>query len=75
MKKSELKKLMEKCFIFESDLDNVFEFVLNLLEARADETEKAYPYAFNTINRLRSAAYETYDLIDYVHEIMEGEDE
>lgn len=75
MKKAELKNLMEKYLVFESELDDIFEFVLDLLEARADETEKAYPYAFNTINRLRSAAYETYDLSDYVHEILEGEDE
>ena len=75
MTKAKLKKLMKEHLVFESEIDDIFEFVLDLLEARADEIEKAYPYAFNTINRLRSAAYETYDLIDYVHEILEGEDE
>lgn len=75
MKKAELKKLMEKYLVFESELEDIFEFVVDLLETRADETEKAYPYAFNTINRLRGAAFDTYDLIDYVNEIMEGENE
>ena len=75
MKKAEFKKMMARYLVFESDLDSIFEFVVDLLEARADETEKKYPNAFNTINRLKGAAYDVYDLIDYVDEIMEGEDD
>ena len=75
MKKAELKKMMERYLIFESDLDSIFEFVVDLLDARADETEKKYPYAFNTINRLRGAAYDVYDLIDFIDEIMTKEND
>lgn len=75
MKKSELKKLMNKYLIFESDLDGIFEFCEALLNARARETESEYPYAHNTIQKYDQAAYEVYDLTDYVYEILREEDE
>lgn len=75
MKKSELKKLMKKYLVFESDIDNICDFCSVLLEARARDTAQEYPYATKTIQRYKDAAFEVYDLIDYIEEVLEGEDE
>ena len=75
MKKSELKELMKKRLIFESDIDYVCEFVEAVLIARAEETKRDYPYAWKSIQKYEEAAYEVYELIDYINEILEGEDE
>lgn len=74
MKKAELKKLMKRNLIFESDIENICDFCSVLLEARAKDTAKEYPYAWKTIQRYKDAAFEVYDLIDYINEILEGED-
>lgn len=74
MKKSELKKLMKKYLIFQSELEGVFEFCEELLYARAKEVEEEAPYAYNTIDRYKTAAYEVFDLQSYVDEVMERED-
>ena len=75
MTKAKLKKLMEKYLIFENDIDYVCNFCSELLEEKAKELEENEPYATNTIKRYKDAAYEVFDLIDYIDEIMEGEDE
>lgn len=75
MKKSELKKLMKKRLIFESDIDYVCEFIEAVLIERAEETKRDYPYAWKSIQKYEEAAHEVYDLIDYINEILEGEDE
>jgi hypothetical protein len=43
-----------------------------LLSRRAREIEKNEPYATRTIDDLDKAAYEVWDLIDYVSELEEG---
>ena len=75
MNKEKLKELMEKYIIFENDIDYVCNFCSELLEERAKGLEESEPCATNTIKRYKDAAYEVFDLIDYINEIMEGEDE
>lgn len=75
MTKTALKNLMKKYLVFENDIDYICNFCSDLLEERAKELEANEPYAINTIKRYKDAAYEVYDLIDYIDEIMEGEDE
>ena len=71
MTKTELKKLMDKHCIVPSELDDVFDFVSELLYMRRKELEKNEPYATRTINILESAEHEVYDLIDYISELEE----
>ena len=66
MTKKELKKLMDRHVILGCELENVIDFVNDLLEFKADEIERNEPYATNTIKRLRDAAYEVYDLYEYI---------
>ena len=74
MKKSELIKLMHKYFIFD-DTDNICGFISDVLDKRAKEIEATEPYATNTIKEYEDTAYKVFELIDYINEIMEGEDE
>ena len=75
MTKANLKKLMKKYLIFENDIDYVCNFCSELLEEMAKEIEENEPYATNTIKRYKDAADEVFNLIDYIDENMEGEDE
>lgn len=75
MKKSELKKMMEKYLVFDSDIDYICNFCSEVLEAKAKELEETEPYATNTIKRYKDAAYEVFNLTDELYEILEGEDE
>ena len=71
MTKNDLKKLMDKHCIVECELEDVIQFVNDLLYARRCETEKEAPYAFITIQRIQTAEEETWDLLSYIDEIME----
>ena len=71
MKKAELKNLMKKYCIVESELDDVFDFVSELLHRRAKEVERECPHATHTIDRLANASYEAWDLFNYVSELEE----
>lgn len=73
MTKAELKKIMADNYIFESEVDDVIQFVHDLLEFQANEIEKNEPYATNTIRRLREAAHEVWELQDYVENALEEE--
>ena len=64
---NELKK---KYGIYD-DIDDVLDFVSELLHRRAREIEKDEPYAWKAVERLDKAAYEVYDLIAYVSELEE----
>lgn len=75
MKKSELKELMNKHGIIECELNDVCNFVSELLHRKAREIEQMEPYATKTIAELDKAAYEAFVLIDDIEAIMEGEDE
>lgn len=71
MTKAELKKLMDKYCIMPSELDDVFDFVSDLLYLRRQEMEKNEPYAVRSINTLEDAEREVYELIDYIGELEE----
>lgn len=71
MNKAKLSKLMEKYFIHSSELEDVLDFVSELLHQRAREIEANEPYALRTIDELDKAAYEVWSLIDYVSELEE----
>lgn len=70
MTTKEFNKLKKKYCIYD-DIDNVLDFVSELLYRRAREIEKEEPYATRTIDFLDKAAHEVWDLIDYVSELEE----
>lgn len=74
MTKAELKKIMEENYIFPSEVDDVIQFVQDLLEFKAKELEENEPYATNTIRRLRDAADEVWELQEYVEDALEEEE-
>lgn len=58
-----LKEIMSKHLICSVDEAlEAIEFVQELLEAQADETQEMYPYATKTINDLNNAAYKVFEL-------------
>lgn len=61
----EFNELKKKYFIYDN-VEEMFDFVSELLHRRAREIEKEEPYAVRTINSLDNAATEVYGLIDYV---------
>ncbi len=71
MTKMQLNKLMDKHCIVPSELDDVLDFVSELLFLRRKELEKSEPYAVRSINALENAEHEVYDLIDYISELEE----
>ena len=74
MTKAELKKIMDDNYIFESEIDDAIQFVQDLLEFQAKEIEETEPYATNTIKRLRDAAYDVWNLQEYVEDVKEKEE-
>ena len=73
MKRAELKKLMDQHCILDSELDDVIDFVAELLYMRRKELEDNEAYATRTISILFNAEHEVYDLIDYISELEEDE--
>lgn len=71
MTKTELNKLMKTHCIVPSELDDVIDFVAELLYIRRNELVDNEPYATRTIDALFSAESEVYDLIDYISELEE----
>ena len=71
MTKVQLKKLMDKYCIVSSELNDVYDFVSDMLYFRRKELEEREPYAVRSINALENAEHEVYDLIDYVSELEE----
>ena len=69
MNKVQLRNLMDKHCILPSELDDIFDFVSELLFLRRKELEKDEPYSVRSINALENAEHEVYDLIDYVSEL------
>ena len=74
MTKNDLKKLMDKHYIVECELEDVIEFVNDLLYTRRCEIKNESPYATITIKRIQSAEEETWDLLCYIDEIMEDKE-
>ena len=73
MTRAELDKIMKENCIF-NDLDDVIQFVQDLLGFKADEIEKNEPYATKTIRRLREAAHEVWELQEYIEDVLEEEE-
>lgn len=71
MTKTKLQEIMKRYYIIESELDDVFNFVSDILYFRRQELEESEPYAVRSINALENAEHEVYDLIDYVSELEE----
>ena len=71
MTKTKLKKLMNEHCIVPSELDDVIDFVAELLYMRRRELEDNESYATRTIDDLFKAEHEVYDLIDYISELEE----
>ena len=71
MAKTQLNNLMDKHCIIPSELDDIFDFVSELLFLKRKELERDEPYAIRSINSLESAEHEVYDLIEYVSELEE----
>ena len=74
MTQKELKKLMDEHCIIPSELDDIFDFVSALLYMRRKELEDNEPYATRTIQKYEEAAYEVWDLLDYLADIEDDEE-
>lgn len=72
MTKSKLKELMKQHCISSYELDDVIDFVAELLYMRRRELEDNEPYATRTIDELFKAEHEVYDLINYISELEEN---
>ena len=73
MIRAEFYNLMKRHCVIPSELDDVFDFVAELLYLRRKELEEKEPYAVRSINALENAEHEVYDLIDYISELEEEE--
>ena len=71
MTKGKLKELMRQYGIIESELDDVIDFVADLLYLQRKELEANEPYATRTINEIYRAEVLVNDLINYVSELEE----
>lgn len=71
MTKTKLNALMKEHCIVPSELDDVIDFVAELLYMRRKELEDDEAYATRTIDMLFNAEREVYDLIDYISELEE----
>ena len=71
MTKEKLQEIMKEHWILKSELDDVINFVADLLYFRRRELEQNESYATNTIQRLQRAEEEVSDLTYYIEEIMQ----
>lgn len=65
LSKEQFNKIVKKhstLLVLDSDVEEAFAFVNEVLTAEADALKEAEPYATNTIDRLERAAYEVYEL-------------
>ena len=66
----EFNELKKKYSIYD-DTDDVLDFVSELLHRSAREIEENEPSADRTVEFLDKAAYEVWDLINYISELEE----
>ena len=71
MTTSKLKELMRQYCIVESELDDVIDFVADLLYLQRKEIEANAPYATRTIDDLYRAEVFVNDLKDYIDKLEE----
>ena len=72
MDRMQLNNLLDKHSILRSELDDILDFVSELLFLRRKALERDEPYAVRSINALENAEHEVYDLIDYISELEEA---
>ena len=73
MTKKQLKELMDTYCLIPLELDDVINFVADLLYLRRKDVEKKEPYAVRTMNDIETAENLVYDLIDYISELEDEE--
>ena len=73
MTTSKLKELMQQYCIVESELDDVFAFVADLLYLQRRELEQNEPYATRKIDKIYDAECIVNDLENYISELEEDE--
>lgn len=71
MTKAQLNELMQKYCIVPSELDDVIDFVSELLYIRRKELATKEPYATRAMDDLFKAEHEVYDLVEYIGELEE----
>lgn len=69
--KKELDELLKQHCLVYSELDDVIDFVVELLCMRRKKLIDDEPYATRAIDRLLTAEREVYDLSDYISELEE----
>lgn len=70
MTKAKLKELMDRHWIFTfEELEDVIDFVSELLYLRRKELTDDEPYATRTIDDLFKAEHLVYDLIEWIDEL------
>ncbi len=67
----EFNEIRKKYLIYD-DIDDVLDFISELLHRKARELEKTDPYATREIDFLDKAAYEVWDLINYISELEDN---
>lgn len=75
MTKAKFNELMNQYCILPSELDDVFAFVTDLLYLRRRELEKNQPYATRTIDEIYRAEVQVDDLINYVSELEDDNED
>ena len=62
---------LKKKYCIYDDIDDILDFVSELLHQRAREVEENEPSAWRTVEFLDKAAHEVWGLIDYIDELEE----
>ena len=57
-----IKSRYGSLLIIDADVEDVFHFVLEVIEAEADALKARIPYATNTIDRLEATAHELWSI-------------
>ena len=70
--KQQVKEIMNRHLIVSTgEMVEAFEFVSEMLELLADDTEANEPYAVYSIERYRNAAYEVWSMGQEMSELIE----
>ena len=67
--KTKLKELMKQHWITFDELEDMIDFVSELLYLRRKELTDDEPYATRTIDELFKAEHTVYDLIEWINEL------
>lgn len=62
--REKFKEILEDHEIYGEDVEEILYAVSDILDYVADDMKKKMPYATNSIDRLKKAAYEVYSLVN-----------